>query len=633
MGSLTQFSVGTEATFKGRICQITDVVGVSDVMIVFKDNGENQVSPVSELDTIVAPIVDQIPHRDMLSDKNRAIANERFEAIKPLLNGNTDRASVQTQANAYGKSVRTIRRWLRAYLNTGRTSSLAPSTPKKRAKRLSEKVEAIIKHAIKTEYLTAQRKTAQKVIDAVRRTCRATKIKSPSANTVRNRLAEISEKKKRKKRHGNKLANERYGQIRGKFPGANWPLKVVQIDHTLLDIIVVDDVYRKPIARPWLTLAIDVYSRMITGYYLSLEHPSTFSVGLCIQHSALKKDRELASYGLKNSWDVWGIMQTLHADNGSDFRSEALKDSCKEYDINISWRPLGKAHWGGHIERMIGTIVREIHALPGTTYSNVQERGASNPEASAVMTLDETREWLVTWITGVYHQKIHSQIKTTPQAMWEKGILGDGKKQKGIGLPNLPDDPDKFYLDFLPFQERAVRRDGIYWDHICYFSEDLVPWIGEKKGGRAMKFRIRRDPRDISRIYFLDPKLGQYVEVPYRDISRPSLTIWEFRDAKKRAKEEGHKNLNEELIFASWDVLDRIIAESVVKTKKARKAQQKKSDALKRLPNRKPKNSPQVKKERTELTVVVDNVPEPQGEDEYFDIGADEIKTGWKEWP
>jgi putative transposase len=32
----------------------------------------------------------------------------------------------------------------------------------------------------------------------------------------------------------------------------------VQIDHTLVDVIVVDKLTREPIQRPWLTLAIDV---------------------------------------------------------------------------------------------------------------------------------------------------------------------------------------------------------------------------------------------------------------------------------------------------------------------------------------------------------------------------------------
>ncbi|WP_437412692.1 hypothetical protein [Sinorhizobium meliloti] len=46
---------------------------------------------------------------------------------------------------------------------------------------------------------------------------------------------------------------------------ASRPLQVVQVDHTKADIFVVDEETRQPIGRPWLTLAMDVCSRMVTG--------------------------------------------------------------------------------------------------------------------------------------------------------------------------------------------------------------------------------------------------------------------------------------------------------------------------------------------------------------------------------
>src|SRR5215471_20098288 len=43
----------------------------------------------------------------------------------------------------------------------------------------------------------------------------------------------------------------------------------VQIDHTEIDIIVVDELARTPLpGRPWLTLAIDVFSRVVTGLHV-----------------------------------------------------------------------------------------------------------------------------------------------------------------------------------------------------------------------------------------------------------------------------------------------------------------------------------------------------------------------------
>ena len=59
-------------------------------------------------------------------------------------------------------------------------------------------------------------------------------------------------------------------------------LDVVQIDHTPVDVIVVDEVYRLPIGRPWLTLAIDVATRVVVGFYVSLEAPSSTSLAICL---------------------------------------------------------------------------------------------------------------------------------------------------------------------------------------------------------------------------------------------------------------------------------------------------------------------------------------------------------------
>lgn len=51
-------------------------------------------------------------------------------------------------------------------------------------------------------------------------------------------------------------------------------LQQVQIDHTPVDLIVVDERHRLPIGRPYLTAAIDVFSRCMVGLVVTLEAPS-----------------------------------------------------------------------------------------------------------------------------------------------------------------------------------------------------------------------------------------------------------------------------------------------------------------------------------------------------------------------
>src|SRR5262252_9777881 len=131
---------------------------------------------------------------------------------------------------------------------------------------------------------------------------------------IRSGRVHDPEKEQLRRRGQGRQARDAYAPVHGAFPNAEWPLAMVQIDHTLGDIILVDDVQRLPIGRPWITLAIDVFSRMVAGFYVSLDAPSALSAGLCLAHAILPKDTWLAKYGIETSWPVWGVMDAVHAD-------------------------------------------------------------------------------------------------------------------------------------------------------------------------------------------------------------------------------------------------------------------------------------------------------------------------------
>jgi putative transposase len=81
---------------------------------------------------------------------------------------------------------------------------------------------------------------------------------------------------------------------------------------------------------------------------------------------------------------------------------------------------------------------------------------------------------------------------------------------------------------------------------------------------------IRYDPRDLSRIYLLAPD-GQYYDLSYRDLRRPSLTLWEHRRVLKRLREEGHTHVDEGAIFRTLETLRAITDEAVTASKAARR--------------------------------------------------------------
>src|SRR3546814_79332 len=138
---------------------------------------------------------------------------------------------------------------------------------------------------------------------------------------------------------------------------ADYPLQIVQIDHTPADIIIVDEHFRKPLGRPTLTLQIDIATRVIPGFYISLEKPSATSVGMAIRHAVLPKAAWLQEREINLDYPVFGIPETLHLDNAAEFRSRALERGCEQHGIDLKHRPRRTPHYGGHIERLIGTAV------------------------------------------------------------------------------------------------------------------------------------------------------------------------------------------------------------------------------------------------------------------------------------
>ncbi len=352
---------------------------------------------------------------------------------------------------------------------------------------------------------------------------------------------------------------------------------MVQIDHTKLDIILVDDIHRMPVDRPWITLAIDVYSRMVTGFYISFDPPGALATGLCLAHSILPKEQWLEKYGTHSSWPVWGVMKTIHADNAKEFRGEMLKRACTEYGIDLSWRPVARPHYGAHIERLLGTFNKEIHNLAGTTFNNPVLRKNYNSEKASAMTLSEFERWLTIYITDIYHQRMHSALNCSPIIKYEQGILGDDNKP-GVGLPSKIQDEQRLRLDFMPYEMRTVQRYGVQIDKCFYFTDILRPYINmtEKGNSKAKrKFLFRRDPRDISTLYFYDPELSEYFPIPYRNSSHPAISIWEYRAAKKMA--EGlDKNANEDAIFEAYSKLRELEENARQETKKIRRNKQRK---------------------------------------------------------
>jgi putative transposase len=133
-------------------------------------------------------------------------------------------------------------------------------------------------------------------------------------------------------------------------------------------------------------------------------------------------------------------------------------------------------------------------------------------EATAVFTVAELERWFAVAIIDYYHRKPHAGLGVPPLVQYHDG-LQQRATLLGQPYPRRLDDGRTFMLDFLPVVWRTLQRHGFMVDHIAYYSETFRPLIGDTRHG---KFLIRRDPRDLSRVYVWEPTSQQYVDVPCR---------------------------------------------------------------------------------------------------------------------
>jgi putative transposase len=351
------------------------------------------------------------------------VAQHRAEVVCCLLKADLSAVRSKLIASAAAElavSRATVYRMLARFRAAEVTSALMPSRRgrPRGARSLDQRREAIIASEISRFYLKPERPRLSHLIDRIGSRCHQEGLPIPDWRTIRSRVRSLDAKFMARKRQ-DRTALARTRAVPGEFT-ASHPLEVVQIDHTQVDVIVVDAASRQSMVRPWLTLAIDVYTRMVVGAYLSLDKPSVVSVGVCLLNAVFEKSAFLASRELDLAWPAMGLPTTIHVDNGPDFRSRAFVRGCQEHGIHVAWRPPGTPHYGGHIERLMGTQMGAIHVLAGSTGSSVADRPGRDAQSGATLTMHELERWLLLEILGKYHQKAHAALHRPPIAVWRE---------------------------------------------------------------------------------------------------------------------------------------------------------------------------------------------------------------------
>ncbi|WP_439868981.1 Mu transposase C-terminal domain-containing protein [Pseudomonas syringae] len=350
-------------------------------------------------------------------------------------------------------------------------------------------------------------------------------IKRPGYATIRRRIQSLGKREMDLRRYGVDYVNEKYGPKPG-YKETSRPLEWVQIDHTVVDLIIVDEVTRKVIGRPWLSLAICLHTRVILGFYLSLLPPSAVTVAMLVENCVMPKDRLLAHLKLPiDYWPMHGLIETIHTDNAKEFISDVFSLNLESYGTKVKHRVIGKKHQGGHIESLIGKFMtRKIHFLRGTTYSNTVMRKGTNSAKQAVHSFGDL-QYILACNIYAYHETKHSGLGMSPTQKWDEHYASNPPPR------TVPIDEQNYfrYLMYPEVADKFVSDKGIQFNKRFYYSSALKDRI---QGKVLIKF----DPYDLS--YLMVKLEDKLVKIPCVRNQWNRSVNWEVCRFRRQQKQE-----------------------------------------------------------------------------------------------
>lgn len=325
------------------------------------------------------------------------------------------------------------------------------------------------------------------------------------------------------RRDGAAYAN-RYFRRRDRGPSALFSFERVEIDHTVLDVLIVHPITRAILGRPTCTVAIDRRTRMIVGIYLDLAPPSSVAVLMCLRQAVESKQGILQQIDCPTqTWPVEGRMQLICIDNGPEFHGNHFKRFCADLAVDIQYCPPGKPWYKGAVERFLHTLnLGLVHQLPGTTRSNPKDRANYPSEKLASLTLDELRKLVWKWVVVEYHNRRHRELGESPLQAWNR--LAEERP-----IPALPDSLQLEVEASLSFEvsikNARVQAKGAVYEH---------PYLVHLQEKFDRKTMLRINPDDVTQAYLYDPINKSLVQLNcISDLAEPGMSWLSFQERRK----------------------------------------------------------------------------------------------------
>lgn len=187
-----------------------------------------------------------------------------------------------------------------------------------------------------------------------------------------------------------------------------------EIDATIADIYVVSNSERRNIiGRPVIYMVIDVFSRMVAGFYVGVESPSYATAMQALTHALTDKVTYCKKHGFDieyEDWPVVGLPDAILADRG-ELLGHQIESLERSFSVRIENTPPYRGDAKGIVERSFKThqAIFKTYAPGIVTGTKIKKQGDKDYRLEATLTLNEFNEIILASV--LYHNRFHVMAK------------------------------------------------------------------------------------------------------------------------------------------------------------------------------------------------------------------------------
>lgn len=324
-----------------------------------------------------------------------------------------------------------------------------------------------------------------------------------STSTLRRLIEEISPYDRCSARYGVAYARNRWSYSLG---GVDAPrvLARYEIDHTIVDIVVVHDLTGLPLGRPTITVVVDAFSGYIASFFISFWSPGLATALAAFKLAIRPKDLLTGHAELRHRWLALGIPDLMVVDNGLEFHSRHFHAAAMHLAIDVLHCAVRQPWLKPMVERTIGTLTGFLPDA-GRVEKRLTNYIPERPEKSACITFGALCMGLLKTVVDAHPFEINERRLDRAYDLYGEGL----SRQLA---PRLPSSLEELDIIMATGKELTIGNEGVVYNYLRYNSRELQD-IRRRVG---LKFRtaIKINPEDIHHIWVQDPSCGSWLKVP-----------------------------------------------------------------------------------------------------------------------